>query len=64
MDDLDWVVVRPPRLIDKTPRRSLRTAWNAPLRRTREISRQALARVLLDVATADPFRGGVLTVSE
>lgn len=64
MDDLDWVVVRPPRLIGRPPHRSVRTAWNAPLRRTREISRQALARVLLDVATADPFHGGVLTVSE
>lgn len=63
-ENLEWAVVRPPRLTDQPPRGSLRSAWNAPLRGARTISRRALARVLLQVATAEPFRGGVLTVSE
>lgn len=63
-EDLEWAVVRPPRLTDKPPRGSVRAAWNAPLRGARMISRRALARVLLEVATARPFHGGVLTVSE
>lgn len=63
-DDPSWAVVRPPRLTDQQPGRTVRMEWDAPLRRPSKIGHRALAQVLLDVATAEPFRSGVLTVSE
>lgn len=63
-DDVAWAVVRPPRLTDKVATDDVRRAWDVPLSRPRTISRAALAQVLLEVATAEPFRGGILTVSQ
>lgn len=62
--DVPWAVVRPPRLTDKGADDDVRQAWDVPLSHPRTISREALAKVLLEVATAEPFRGGVLTVSQ
>lgn len=62
--EVQAVIVRPPLLTDDSPAATLRTAWDEPLTGPRKISRRALARVLVDVATADPFRSGTLTVTE
>lgn len=61
--DLGWAVVRPPQLTERPSDRRVRSAWDVPLRGTRSISHHALAESLLAVATAEPFRSGVLTVS-
>lgn len=62
--DVAWAVVRPPRLTDKQAAGDVRRAWDVPLRGAQTISRQALAQVLVEVATAEPFRSGFLTVSQ
>lgn len=61
--EIGWAVVRPPRLTDEPGEQPVRSAWDEPLRRTTSISRQALARTLVDVAVAEPFRRGTLTVT-
>lgn len=59
------VVVRPPLLTDDegagVPPRQ---AWDEQLSGVRKISRHTLARLMVDVATAEPFRTGTLTVTE
>ena len=61
---IEWAVVRPPLLTDRDATRPLRMAWNEPLRGTKRVSRRALAQTLVDVAIAEPFRTGTLTVTE
>ena len=58
-------VVRPPLLTDDEGAGvAPRMAWDERLPGVRKISRQTLARLLVDVATAHPFRSGTLTVTE
>ena len=59
------VVVRPPLLTDDEGAGvPPRMAWDERLSGVRKISRYTLARLMVDVATAEPFRAGTLTVSE
>ncbi len=45
--DLDWTLVRPPRLVDKPLTGAYRTAINANLRRGMVISRADVAHLML-----------------
>ena len=58
-------VVRPPLLTDDEGAGvPPRLAWDGRLSGVRKISRHTLARLMVDVATAEPFRAGTLTVTE
>ncbi|MFT4164018.1 MAG: NAD(P)H-binding protein [Microlunatus sp.] len=58
-------IVRPPLLTDDEGAGvPPRMAWDERLPGVRKISRHTLARVMIDVATAEPFRTGILTVTE
>jgi putative NADH-flavin reductase len=46
---LDWTVVRPPRLTDKPPTGTYRTAYGRNLRRGMNISRADVAHYMLQV---------------
>jgi putative NADH-flavin reductase len=47
--DLDWSVARPPRLLDRSLKRSYRTAYEQNVRGGMFISRADVARLMLDV---------------
>lgn len=62
--DLDWPVVRPPRLIDGAASGHYRSAIGRPLERARTISRADLAAAILDLATdPDASRPAVVVAS-
>lgn len=63
--EIQAVIVRPPLLTDDEGAGvPPRMAWDERLPGVRKISRHTLARLMVDVATAEPFRTGTLTVTE
>ncbi len=61
--DIDWTIIRPPRLTDNEPAGTYRTSIDSHLKGARKISRAELATSMLAAATNDSLIGHVLTVS-
>lgn len=61
--DIDWTIVRPPRLTDDEPAGTYRTSIDSHLKSAKKISRAELATSMLAAAADDSLIGHVLTVS-